>query len=591
MVARVRTVTFQGIDVLPVDVQVQVSNGLPAFSIVGLPDKAVGESRERVRAALGAIGLALPPRRITVNLAPADLLKEGSHFDLPIALGLLAAMDVLGANDLDGLTALGELGLDGGIAPVAGVLPAAIHANATGRGLVCAAAQGGEAAWADPRLEVIAPASLIELVNHLRGTQRLARPKPKMAAIDGPVPDLADIKGQETAKRALEIAAAGGHNLLMCGPPGAGKSMLAARLPGLLPPLDPAEALEVSMIHSLAGKLADGKLLRRRPFRDPHHSASLPALVGGGLRARPGEVSLAHLGVLFLDELPEFNRATLEALRQPLESGRVTVARANAHVTYPARVQLIAAMNPCRCGHLDDASLACSRAPRCAGDYQTKISGPLFDRIDLHVDVPAVKASDLSLPPPRESSAEIAMRVALARERQVQRYRRLAKQHAVAAAPSAPADPNIGPNAGPTEEPAARRAPDRDGDLALLDPRLDIALGGGDGDGGSGDDALPTDEAMTMPFTGGDIAGGAIRTNAEADGALLEKVATPDDPGRALLTEAVDRFRLSARGYHRVLRVARTLADLEGADGIRRLHIAEALSYRRNHPGRQGVER
>jgi len=426
-------------------------------------------------------------------------------------------MEVLAPSDLDGLTALGELGLDGGIASVAGVLPAAIHANAAGRGLVCPAAQGGEAAWADPRMTVIAPANLIELVNHCRGTQRLARPKPRLAEPEGPYPDLVDIKGQETAKRALEIAAAGGHNLLMCGPPGAGKSMLAARLPGLLPPLDPAEALEVSMIHSLAGRLEGGKLLRRRPFRDPHHSASLPALVGGGLRARPGEVSLAHLGVLFLDELPEFNRATLEALRQPLETGRIAIARANAHVTYPARVQLVAAMNPCRCGHLDDASLACGRAPRCAVDYQAKISGPLFDRIDLHVDVAAVKASDLALPPPRESSAEIAMRVAVARERQTLRYRKLART------------------------------------VPAVDP-----------------DSIPLRNEPSPP----------------SDDALLEKVAAPDQPGGNLLTEAVDRFRLSARGYHRVLRTARTLADLEGADHVKRIHIAEALSYRRVMTGR-----
>jgi magnesium chelatase family protein len=345
MVARVRTVAFQGIDVLPVDVEVQIANGVPAFNIVGLPDKAVGESRERIRAALTAIGLGTPPKRIIVNLAPADLNKEGSHFDLPIVLGMLIAMGALEGDAAQPYAVLGELGLDGRITAVSGVLPAAIHAVSEELGLICPAAQGGEAAWAG-EIDVVAPTDLIALINHLKGTQILAAPEPKMAETSGRDLDLKDIKGQETAKRALEVAAAGGHNLLMIGPPGSGKSMLAARLPGILPPLDPAEALAVSMIHSLAGNLNEGRLIRRRPFRDPHHSASLPALVGGGLRARPGEISLAHLGVLFLDELPEFQRQTLESLRQPLETGRVTIARANAHVTYPARVQLIAAMNP-----------------------------------------------------------------------------------------------------------------------------------------------------------------------------------------------------------------------------------------------------
>ncbi len=503
MVARVKTVAFQGIDCLEVDVEVQMGAGtMPTFTIVGLPDKAVGESRERVRAALTAIGLALPPGRITINLAPADLAKEGSHFDLPIALGMLAEMGVLAGEDLAGHTVLGELGLDGRINAVAGVLPAAISAAAAGRGLICPAAQGGEAAWAG-EIEVLAPASVIALVNHFKGSQVLARPKPEMQALAEQSLDLADIKGQESAKRALEVAAAGGHNLLMVGPPGAGKSMLAQRLAGLLPPLDPAAALEVSMIHSVAGQLAGGRLMRSRPFRDPHHSASLPSLIGGGMRARPGEVSLAHHGVLFLDELPEFARATLEALRQPLESGRAVVARVNAHVTYPARFQLVAAMNPCRCGHLDDASLACGRAPKCAQEYQAKISGPLFDRIDMHVDVPAVSPADLALPPPREGSREVAARVAAAREIQQRRY-----------------------------------------------------------------------------------AGKGIRSNAEADGQLLDEVAVPDPEGRKLLAGAAEKLRLSARGYHRVLRVARTLADLDSSPAVRRVHVAEALSYRRIAPAR-----
>ncbi|MCC7272252.1 MAG: YifB family Mg chelatase-like AAA ATPase [Alphaproteobacteria bacterium] len=500
MVARVATVAFQGIEVRAVDVQVQMAAGLPTFALVGLPDKAVAESRERVRAALTAMGLALPPRRITVNLSPADLQKEGSHFDLPIALGLLLAMGVMPPDALDGFVALGELALDGALAPVAGVLPAAVHANATGRGIVCPAASGGEAAWAGD-MAILAPSSLMALVNHVKGTQLLSPPVPRLAADEADAPDLAAVKGQETAKRALEIAAAGGHNLLMVGPPGSGKSMLAQRLPGLLPPLTPAEALEVSMIHSVAGLLADGRISRRRPFRDPHHSASLAALLGGGPRARPGEVSLSHRGVLFLDELPEFQRPALESLRQPLESGRAVVARAQAHVAYPARFQLVAAMNPCRCGHLDDPAIACARAPGCARDYQSRLSGPLVDRIDLHVDVPAVTAADLALPPPAETSADVAARVGAARERQRARFERLGAAH--------------------------------------------------------------------------------LACNAEADGEVLEAIAAPDADGKRLLTEAAERLRLSARGWHRVLRVARTLADLDGSAGVRRLHVAEALSYRR----------
>ncbi len=503
MVARIQTVAFQGIDVLPVDVQVQVSAGLPAFTVVGLADKAVAESRERVRSALGAIGLGLPPKRITVNLAPADLPKEGSHFDLPIALALLAAMGVLPVDLLDEHVALGELALDGAIGPVAGVLPAAIAANALGKSLICPGRQGGEAAWAGGEAAVVAAPSLLALVNHFKGSQVLPVPRAEAAEEALSHLDLRDIKGQESAKRALEVAAAGGHNLLLIGPPGAGKSMLAQRLPGLLPPLDTGEILEVSMIASLAGQIENGRLTRRRPFRNPHHSASMAALIGGGHRAKPGEVSLAHLGVLFLDELPEFSRSVLDSLRQPLESGRAVVARANAHVSYPARFQLVAAMNPCRCGYLADPAQACSKAPRCGQDYQTRISGPLFDRIDLHLDVPAVEAADLSLPSPREGSAEVAARVLAARDIQRQRY-----------------------------------------------------AGAHNGD---------------MP----------VRSNADADGELLERVATPDAPGLTLLTEAATRLRLTARGYHRVLRVARTLADLEGSDNVRRLHVAEALSYRR----------
>lgn len=517
MVARIETVAFQGVEARPVDVQVHIAGGVPAFSVVGLADKAVGESRERVRAALNAIGLGLPPKRITVNLAPADLPKEGSHYDLPIALGLLVAMGVLPAQELERFVVIGELSLDGQINAVAGALPAAMAANGRGRGLICPHDCGPEAAWAgmgsDNPGGVLAPRSIIALVNHFKGTQVLSEPAPMRTADARALPDLRDIKGQETAKRALEVAAAGGHNMLMVGPPGSGKSMLASRLPGILPPLSPREMLEVSMIASIAGELQATGMGRARAFRAPHHSASMAALVGGGLRAKPGEVSLAHRGVLFLDELPEFPRQVLDSLRQPIETGEAVVARANAHVTYPARFQLVAAMNPCRCGHAGDLARACPRLPRCVGDYQAKLSGPLLDRIDIHVEVPPVSPADLALPPPSEGSAEVAARVAAARELQEARYGELAS-HMGATAP---------------------------------------------------------------------------RLNSQAEGELLDRIAAPDEAGLRLLREAAERMRLTARGYHRVLRVARTLADLEQAEGVGRIHIAEALAYREPVAGRLGA--
>ncbi|WP_260484254.1 YifB family Mg chelatase-like AAA ATPase [Sphingomicrobium flavum] len=500
MVATVMTTAYLGLEARSVEVQVQLSSGLPAFVIVGLPDKAVAESRERVRAALTAVGLALPPKRIVVNLSPADLPKEGSHYDLPIALALLAALGAVDAEQLSHYVVVGELGLDGRIAASPGVLLAALHASGRDMGLICPGVQGPEAAWAG-NVEVVAPRDLLSLLAHFKGTSLIPAPQPGQAEPLVGGPDLAEVKGQETAKRALEIAAAGSHNLLMSGPPGSGKSMLAACLPSILPPLSPSEALEVSMIASVAGDLDGGVMKRRRPFRAPHHSASMPALVGGGLKVRPGEISLAHLGVLFLDELPEFQRGVLDSLRQPLETGTVDVARANAHVTFPARVQLIAAMNPCRCGHLGDPALACSRAPRCAADYQAKLSGPLLDRIDCHVEVAAVSAADLSLPPPAEGSEAVAARVAAARDIQRARYE-----------------------------------------------------------------------------------GQGIRTNAEASGKLLEQVARPDEAGARLLTDAASAMRLSARAYHRVLKVARTIADLADAQNVGRIHIAEALSYRHQPP-------
>jgi magnesium chelatase family protein len=505
MVQHVATVALVGIEAQPVDVQVQVAPGLPAFNLVGLADKAVSEARDRVRAALIASGLALPAKRITINLAPADLPKEGSHYDLPIALGLMAAIGAIPSDGLAGFTVVGELGLDGSLAPVAGVLPAAVAANAIGHGLICPKACGAEAAWASPEMEIIAPASLIQLANHLRGTQVLSRPEPRMQEPVQNGLDLSDIRGQESAKRALEIAAAGGHNLLLIGPPGAGKSMLAARLPTILPPLTPPELLEVSMVASVAGLIEGGALTTQRPFRNPHHSASMAAMVGGGLRARPGEVSLAHLGVLFLDELPEFQPQVLDSLRQPLESGEVVIARANHRITYPSRFQLVAAMNPCRCGRACEPGFTCRRGPnpRCAADYQARLSGPLLDRIDLHIELPAVSAADLALPSPAEGSRHVAARVLAAREIQRARF---------------------------------------------------AAIGRED-----------------------------LRVNAEAQSNLIEQIAAPDNGGLKLLRDAAEAMRLSARGYHRVLKVARTIADLDGADKIGRPHLAEALAYRALH--------
>ncbi|SFV37523.1 YifB family Mg chelatase-like AAA ATPase [Hyphomicrobium facile] len=499
MYGQISTLAFIGIEARPVEVQVRVTPGAAAFAIVGLPDKAVAESRERVRNALHAVGLGLPFKHITVNLAPADLPKEGSHFDLPIVLAMMCAMEAIAPDAIAGYAAIGELALDGSIRPVPGTLPAAMGANAIGKGLICPAASGPEAAWASEDLAILAAPHLLSLVNHFKGTQTLSRPEANVLPTQSYAADLRDIKGQETAKRVLEIAAAGNHNLLMIGPPGSGKSMLASRLPSILPHLQPEEILEVSMVHSLAGELVGGKLTVERPFRAPHHSASMASLVGGGSRPRPGEVSLAHHGVLFLDELPEFQPNVLDALRQPLESGETVIARANHRIAYPSRIQLIAAMNPCKCGGSNPGE-PCRRGPRCAGDYQARVSGPLLDRIDLQIEVPAISAADLVLPAPSEGSAEVRSRVAAARDRQRTRF---------------------------------------------------AALGAK-----------------------------GVRTNADCSATLLEQTATPDEAGVALLRHAAGTLGLSARGFHRTLKVARTIADLESCETVARAHVAEALSYR-----------
>ncbi|PTX54444.1 magnesium chelatase family protein [Litoreibacter ponti] len=497
MVARTYTVAFEGIEARPVEVQCSVAAGLPSFSIVGLADKAVSEARDRVRAALTAMSIAMPTKRITVNLSPADMPKEGSHFDLPIALALLSALDILPSEEVAGTVALGELSLDGSLVPVIGTLPAALTAAAQDHTLLCPASCGAEAAWVDAA-QVFGARSLMEVVQHFTGQKPLAVAAPGEVARATHSKDLRDVKGQERAKRALEIAAAGRHHLLMVGPPGSGKSMLAARLPGILPPLSPEEALETSMIHSLAGLLEDGGISRERPFRTPHHTASMAAIVGGGRGAKPGEISLAHNGVLFMDEFPEYARTVLETLRQPIETGDVVVARANAHVRYPCKFMLVAAANPCKCGYMTDPAQACARVPHCGEDYLGRISGPLMDRFDLRLDVPPVAFTDLDLPASGDTSEQVAARVTAAREVQLERLR-----------------------------------------------------------GHPG-----------------------LRSNADVEGEVLKEIATPDAEGAALLTRAAEHYRLTARSYHRVLRVARTIADLEGSAQVGARHIGEAVSYR-----------
>jgi magnesium chelatase family protein len=497
--SRIATVAFRGIETIDVEVQVHITNGLPSMAIVGLADKSVAESKERVRAALSSLGLALPSKRIAINLSPADVLKEGAHFDLPIAVALLVAMGVMPEDSVIDCLILGELSLNGSLQPVSGVLSAALAASASDRRLICPAACGGEAAWAGS-IDVIAPNDLTSLLNHLRGAQTLTPPSPHVEPDQSTPLDMADLKGQETARRALEIAAAGRHNFLMIGPPGAGKSMLAARLPGLLPALDAREALEVTMLHSVAGQLSAGGLIQQRPFREPHHSASMAALVGGGARAKPGEISLAHNGVLFLDELAEFSRPVLDALRQPLETGQVVVARANHHVTYPARFQLVGAMNPCRCGYLGDPARACSRAPQCGRNYSARISGPMLDRFDIIIEVPEVSGQLLFSTKAAEASSTIAARVAA----------------------------------------AAKFAENHEGLMA------DVA---------DNDPSAPSDTALDF-------------------GRYLSAEAAE------LLRLAVEKQQLSARGFYKVIRVARTIANLGQSQQVGREDVAEALAYR-----------
>ncbi len=423
-ITRISTFAFSGIDPISVEIQVQISRGLPAFTIVGLADKAVTESRERVKAALISMGIALPPKRILINLSPADIIKEGTHYDLPIALGLLVALDIIPEEMLLNYAAVGELSLDGKVSAVNNVISATIGAVSQEKGLICPAIQGSEALLGG-NIDIIAAPDLLSIIQHFLGKQILTPPKMLQAPNTSHDYDLFDIKGMESAKRALEIAASGGHSMLMIGPPGSGKSMLATRLPSILPDLTAQQSLEVTRIYSAAGLLNGSVPIRQPPFRNPHHSASQVSLTGGGIKVKPGEISLAHHGILFLDEFPEFTRNSLEALRQPLENGKISIARAMNHITFPAKFQLIAAMNPCRCGYMGDTERECHRVPRCGEEYTRKISGPLLDRIDIVTYIEPIPPRDIVSIPNGEKSVKVAKRVKKAREKQFERQNNL----------------------------------------------------------------------------------------------------------------------------------------------------------------------
>lgn len=482
-----------GMDAPEVVVEAHLANGLPAFNLVGLPDTEVKEARDRVRSAIQNAHFDFPNQRFTVNLAPADLPKEGGRFDLPIALGILGATGQIECGRFDALEFAGELSLSGELRPVRGALALALGAKKAGRAIVLPSGNAPEASLV-PDVDILPADSLLAVCAHLNGCAELRPYRGAPLALEPDYADLADVKGQVAARRALEVAAAGGHSLLMSGPPGTGKSMLASRFPGILPPMTEEEALSSAMLLSIAG-LFRPENWRRRMYRCPHHSASGPALVGGGSDPRPGEISLAHEGVLFLDELPEFDRRVLEALREPLETGVVCVSRALRQVEYPARFQLLAAMNPCPCGYLGHASGRCRCTPDQVARYRGKLSGPFLDRMDIFIDVPALSPEEMQGRTDGEASAAVRARVVAARERQQQRQG---------------------------------------------------------------------------------------KANAHLGAKETERHCLPDSAGRDLLQKAIARLNLSARAYHRILRVARTIADLEGSLHVGSAHLAEAVMYRRN---------
>ncbi|MBR2141169.1 MAG: YifB family Mg chelatase-like AAA ATPase [Rickettsiales bacterium] len=501
MVAKIKTFALLGTEIIDVNVEVKLSSGIVAFNIVGLPDKIVNEAKERIRASINSIGLSFPVKRLIVNLNPADVSKEGSYLDLPMAIGILIEMGIIPQEKINKYVVVGELSLDGALNKVNGILPVALGAKERGLGIICPKCCAKEALWVDENIDIVAVDDLLTLINYLNGRCEIEKPTINRKMDDTNYPDLKDVYGQRQGKRALEIAAAGGHNLLMIGPPGTGKSMLAQRILGILPELTAKEILEINIMKSISSGLNNGELVNKRPFLDPHHSCSMPAMVGGGSKSKPGQISMAHNGILFLDELPEFSRQVLDSLRQPLETGKITVARAAQSITYPAEFQLIGAMNPCRCGHYGDVEKQCKRAPFCAQEYQNKISGPILDRFDITVDIPKIdifkeKAKAVN----NETSAVVKKRVDVARQMQIERYKDSKTNHRM--------------------------------------------------------------------------------LNAYASNDEIGKYMKLDDKCENVIMLANQVFNLSLRGYNKIIKVARTIADLEQSENITENHVREALMFK-----------